>query len=1348
MSAAIGLSESKRALLERILSGGDARGGGDTPPIPPRPSGLHPPLSPEQNDIWLHASMAPGALLYNESVTIRRYGPCDLAALERSLDEIVRRHEIWRTSFREVEGRLRQIVHPELRLSLELVDLAGLPVERRVSEAERRASESARLPFDLARLPLLRPLVLRLAPDEHWLHLSLHHIIFDGVSFARTILPEMARLYEAFASGRAPELPPPRLQYGDYAVWRERELAREANERALEYWRSRFADGIPPLELPADRPRPAVLTYSGALEKFGIAPKLTAALKKLALQEGATLYMLLLATLKALLHRYSGQEDLVVGGIRDGRDRPELERVVGFFLHTMPLRTRPSPATPFRDYLREVKNTVLGAIEASQVPFERVVRELQPKRDPGRHPLFQILFTMEAPAASPEGWEMTQGDAAVGAAKFDIYIEMDERPEGLIGRLFYSTDLFEPSTVRRMIANWSRLMEEVAKAPQATLGSFPLLSAEETRQLAVAWNRTERAIPYPTLPAWFAAQAAATPERAAIEAGGERLTYRQLAERVDGLAARLCAEGIGPGALVAVAVERSLDLPVALLAVLRVGGAYLPLDPSLPQPRIATLLDEAKPVLLLTQRALRHRFAMFRLPALACDEPAEERGPHRISGSAAGDGLAYLLYTSGSTGKPKGVEIRHDALANALSAFQDELGVGAEDRLLALATISFDIAMLELFLPLVSGGCTIIAAREDAADPHRLAGLIERSACTIVQATPTSWRMLREAGWRGSRHLRAILCGAEALTEELATQLLACRADLWNVYGPTETTIWSLAQRVTQVAGPVPIGRPIANTRAYVLDARGALAPIGVPGELYIAGAGLARGYRGDPELTAAKFVALPSLGERRAYRTGDRARYRSDGAIEYLGRTDNQVKIRGFRVGLEEVEAAILAHPEVAAAAARTFPDPAGGARLVAYVVWRGERRPEAELLTFLRQSLPGYMVPARVVALDSLPMTPSRKVDRKRLPEPEPAAPPALAAPRDELERTLAEIWAETLGLPAVDVHANFFDLGGHSLLAFRAVAAIKSATGAELRLASFLAAPSVASLAELLRTGGEGPFSYLVPLRAEGAGRPLFIVHGLYGNVVQLRGLAAHIHVDRPIYAIQARGVDPRQEPHGSLGEMATAYLAAIRRVQPRGPYALAGYSFGGLVAYEMACRLRHEGEAVEALALVDTNVHDRNLPLGEWLAFHAGLLRRATGKLRRLPLSRQPAYLAAKARQLADRLAHRFGLREYRDPPPEWRESLPPRYMQIYRLGMRAFTAYRPASYPGKLAFFRSAEPHPDACNPLPVWTRRARAVAVYDIPGQHTTVMYEPYVQVLAQQLSRYLAEAAAEAEHG
>ncbi|HEX2888671.1 amino acid adenylation domain-containing protein, partial [Vineibacter terrae] len=1242
------------------------------------------------------------------------------------------------TSFQERDGRIFGIVHPDLHLPLPLVDLTHLPPAERDAAALALATDDARKPFDLERAPLLRAQVVRLAEDEHRLHLTLHHIIFDGVSIYRVMMPQLAALYAGFARGEPPDLPEPRLQYGDYALWRERQLADAASARALDYWREKLAGDLPVLALPADRPPPARPSHRGAMQTFSLSRALTARLKALGAQHGVTFYTTLLAGFKAMLHRYTGQQDIVIGGVTDMRRRPELDQVIGYFLNSLALRTHPSPETPFRDYLAQVQATVVEALDACGAPFDQVVRAVRPRRDGSRHPLFQVLFSIEPPAAPlAEGWALTQMDVTVGIAKFDLYLELDEDADRIIGRFLYSTDLFDAATIARMIGHWQTLLQGVADDPSRPLFALPLLTEQERRALLVDANATDQAAPQVTLHAWFEAQARTTPDAIAVQGDGVSWSYGELARRAAAMAQHLRHAGAGPQTLVAIAMQRSPAMVAALLAILAAGGAYLPLDPDLPAARLALLLADAVPAILLTEPAVAERLPESAARVIVYRDDIALPAPTPADPAQPAD-LAYVLYTSGSTGKPKAVEIEHRSVVNLLAAVQRDIGFGAGDSLLAVTTLSFDIAALELFLPLVSGGRLVIASRDDAADPSRLLALLASCCCTTMQATPATWRGLIGAGWSGDKQLR-ILCGGEALPRDLAEALLSRAACVWNMYGPTETTIWSLCHKVSPSEDPVPIGRPLANTRVYVADENGMPVPAGIPGELLIAGAGLARGYRNDPALTAARFVTLPGVPAERLYRTGDVVKQRADGVVDFLGRRDNQVKIRGFRVGLEEIESALAAHPLVTAAAVRAAPDASGALSLTAFVAAaQPDTAMAPRLRDFLRAILPGYMVPTRIAVLAALPMTANGKVDRKALPMAPPADRPAvLAQPRDALESRLAAIWQDLLGTAPIGIHDDFFELGGHSLLAALLMSRIKAAEGRDLPLATLFNAPTIAGLADVLRSGAAPGFSHLVLLRP-GVGRPLFIVHGIFGNVMQLRALALRIRSGRPVYALQARGADPRQAPHASIAEMVDAYLDALRSVQASGPYAVAGYSFGGLVAFEMARRLREHGETVELLALLETDLHERYLPPLAALRYQWTLASRVIAKVTTLPMPQVPAYLAAKLRQAADKMLVRLGLRAHAVALDGPGGALSARERLMYRIGARAFLKFRPRRYDGKISVFRVTGPRFDACDPLPIWRRVADSVEVHDIDGAHDTVMHEPHVRSLADQLSRCL----------
>jgi amino acid adenylation domain-containing protein len=1307
------LSDDRRQLLEEFLEGRAAR----PDKVRPRRVGERAPISAEQRHVWLHAAMAPNLPLYNEAITVHRRGDFRLETLQRAFNAFLRRHELWRSSIEAEDGELWLTPH-DLEIELPLVDLTSLPETEREAVAKAIAEVDARTPFDLASAPLLRAKVVRLAPDYHRLYLTLHHIIFDGVTIYRVLMPEFAALYAAFDEGRPSPLPEPRVQYADYALWRARRLTDQPMERELDYWRGVLAGELPDLTLPADRKAPSTPSHAGSMETFELTPTLSSAVKAFAAREGITQYVVLLAAFKALLARYSSQDDIVIGGVTDMRRRPELEGVVGYFLNSVPLRTRPALDKAFRSYLAEVQDCVVAALDASEAPFDLIVQAVSPRRDGARHPLFQVLFSIEPPAPPfADGWDLTQMDVTISTAKFDLYLELDERDDHFIGRFLYSAEKFSPAAIRRMIDHWRTLLASAIAEPQSSLGRLELLTQAERSELLERRNSTAAKAPNACLHALFERQARRTPRAIAVEDGTERWTYAKLDRRADEIASRLRAAGVAAGDLVGVSIGRSATAVAGLLAVLKCGAAYLPLDPALPAARLRLLLEDARPAVTLADHATARRLPIPSKDLVLTSGRTPPTGLVAASREPGSSDLAYVIYTSGSTGRPKGVEVPHSAVVNLLSAIGREIGFSAKDALLAVTTFSFDIAALEIFLPLVSGARLVLAASADVADSLRLAHQLERVRPSIMQATPSLWRALINAGWTGERSLK-ILCGGEALAPDLAAALAARGAALWNLYGPTETTIWSAACRLTGDEVPAPIGRPLANTRVYVVDALGGLAADGVVGELAIAGAGLARGYRGDPGLTAAKFVTLPAPIGERVYLTGDRARWRPDGALEFLGRADNQVKVRGHRLGLEEIESALASHPRVEVALVAAEPDASGETVLVAYLT--GARLSEADigpLRAFLRERLPAYMVPGRFAVLSSLPLTPNGKADRKRLPKLAELERPAAAsrvAPRDDVEQALAEIWRDVLGIEELGVDDDFFDLGGHSLLASFMMTRIKARFGRALPLSLLFQAPTIAGLGQALRASRAPAFSHLVRLKADGVGPPLFIVHGIYGSVMQFKDLAGRLRTHRPIFALQAADLSARTP---TIDEMAIAYLAAIREAQPAGPYALAGYSFGGVVAYAMACRLRGAGEVVDVLAMLETDLCERFLPWPERLVFALSLPVRAFGKISTVPLADLPGYLSWRTRTRADAR----GNTAYRTNMEEWRR-------------------FRPPSFDGALSVFRVRGPRFRVCDPTPIWKRAAAEVRVFDLEGEHATIMEPPFVDGLARQLEQCLTD--------
>ncbi len=1180
------LSTAKRRLLEQRM-----RGGRVAERIAAREPGARVPVSTEQHRVWLHAAMEPDVPIYNESLTVHRTGSFDAGVFEAAFNEVIRRHEAWRTSFTFSEdgadGELVQVVAPELHVSLLVTDLRGIDEEKREAEACRIATELAAEPIDMATAPLLRARVLRMSDEEHRLQLCLHHIIFDGVSLYRTFMPELAAIYAAFEAGEDSPLPASALQYGDYTLWRERQTENAELTRQMEYWAKNLAGELPVLRLPIDKPRPAARSHRGAVLCFQWPEELMARLRALSRECGVSLNMTILAAFKTLLFRYGGQEDLIVGGLADGRRRPELEGVMGYFLDTFAIRTRPRAELPFAQYLGEVSHAALGAMAASEVPFSRVVAAVQPARE--HHPIFQTFMAFQPRAeVFAEGWELTKTNVEAVAAKFDLYVEVDERLDWTAVRLMYRTDLFAAATIGRMAGHWTTLLEGIVERPNAPLGDLPLLTEAEGKTMLVQWNDTAWRVPMETVHGAVSAQACRTPDAVAVEFEGACWSYAELEREAGRLAEQLRRAGAGHGTLVAVCLERSQWLPAALLAILKTGAAYLPLDPGTPKARRELCLEDASPAVVLTERGLLGDLPKTSARVVVLEEALAAGGEWEAGDETASlNDAAYVIHTSGSTGRPKGVEISHRAMVNLLTSMAKEPGFGTADVLLAVTTVSFDIAGLELFLPLVTGGKCVIAPRAVALDPVLLSEAVERTGCTVLQATPSTWRALLGSGWRGRKGLRA-LCGGEAMTRDLADGLLALGLEVWNVYGPTETTVWSTVQRVTAGAGPVSVGRPIANTTTYILDARQQPVPIGVAGELYIGGMGLANGYRGQPELTAAKFVVPEWLGKR-VYRTGDYALYRADGTIEVQGRADNQVKVRGYRIELEDVESALMRHPDVGMAAAKAWPDAAGGHRLSAYLVGRaGVRPPDAGALReFLKARVPEYMIPSDVVALDAMPLTPNGKMDRKALLAPVVTEERVVAAvPASETERRLAGVWAELLRVHSVGMEENFFDLGGHSLLVARLQQRIAEEFGRRLPMAALYHAPTLRRQVAMLADSAEVPGSVgndprILAIQPEGTKKPLFWLE----PTPLIRNLSEALGIERPLLGVALLHGDLDDlGPKPSLQAIARCYVDTITRAHT-GPYLLGGLCVGGILAYEVAVQLTALGHTVESLVMLD-------------------------------------------------------------------------------------------------------------------------------------------------------------------
>ncbi|MBA5092868.1 non-ribosomal peptide synthase/polyketide synthase [Pseudomonas aeruginosa] len=1019
------------------------------------------PLSYAQERQWFLWQMDPQSAAYNIPSALRLRGELDVEALSASLGAIVERHQSLRTVFVEDEqlDGFRQQVLASVDVPVP-VTLAGDDD----AQAQIRAfvESETQQPFDLRNGPLLRARLLRLAADDHVLTLTIHHVAADGWSM-RVLVEELIALYGARRQGVEATLPDLPIQYADYAIWQRHWLEAGERERQLEYWMARLGGGQSVLELPTDRQRPALPSYRGARHELQLPQALGRQLQALAQREGTTLFMLLLASFQALLHRYSGQDEIRVGVPVANRNRVETERLIGFFVNTQVLRADLDTQMPFLDLLQQTRVAALGAQSHQDLPFEQLVEALQPERSLSHSPLFQAMYNhqnlgsagRQSLAAQLPGLSVEDLSWGAHSAQFDLTLDTYESEQGVHAEFTYATDLFEAATVERLARHWRNLLEAVVAEPRRRLGDLPLLDAEERATLL---QRSR--LPASEYPAGqgvhrlFEAQAGLTPDAPALLFGEERLSYAELNALANRLAWRLREEGVGSDVLVGIALERGVPMVVALLAVLKAGGAYVPLDPQYPADRLQYMIDDSGLRLLLSQQSVLARLPQSDgLQSLLLDDL--ERLVHGYPAEnpdlpEAPDSLCYAIYTSGSTGQPKGVMVRHRALTNFVCSIARQPGMLARDRLLSVTTFSFDIFGLELYVPLARGASMLLASREQAQDPEALLDLVERQGVTVLQATPATWRMLCDSERVDLLRGCTLLCGGEALAEDLAARMRGLSASTWNLYGPTETTIWSARFCLGEEARPF-LGGPLENTALYILDSEMNPCPPGVAGELLIGGDGLARGYHRRPGLTAERFLPDPFAADgSRLYRTGDLARYRADGVIEYLGRIDHQVKIRGFRIELGEIETRLLEQDSVREAVVVAQPGVAGPS-LVAYLVPTeaalvdAESARQQELRSALKNSLlavlPDYMVPAHMLLLENLPLTPNGKINRKALPLPDASAVrDAHVAPEGELERAMAAIWSEVLKLGHIGRDDNFFELGGHSLLVTQVVSRVR--------------------------------------------------------------------------------------------------------------------------------------------------------------------------------------------------------------------------------------------------------------------------------------------------------------------
>jgi amino acid adenylation domain-containing protein len=1033
------------------------------------------PLSLFQQRLWFLEQLVPGNPAYVIPQEIRFRGKLDGAALQRVLNEVVRRHESLRTRFGAENGRPFQIIDPPAPPALPVEDLRGLPADEREAAAERIAVAEAGKPFDLERGPLFRCRLLLLDEEDSILLIMMSHIVADAWS-VKVLFNEMRALYQAYLQGLPSPLPELLIQYVDFAVWQDEQMKSGAFESHFSYWHEQL-DGLSDLALPTDRPRPPMQSFRGAVQWIKLPESLSRALGLLAQQEGITLYMLLLAAFQVLLHRYTGSEDIPVATPSANRNRPEIEGIVGFFVNTLILRSRCSREMSFRRLARQVRETALNCYTHQELPFDRIVERLRPNRELGRNPLAQVVFGFDSASVASDFGNLSATIRSIDnhTAKFDLFLSLRLKPEGIMGRVEYSTDLFEAATIARMARHLETLLGSIVADPDGSIGRLALLPEQERKQILYDWNRTGSDVAELGLAELFERQVRRTPQAPALWFAGESISYSELDGRANQVARMLRQRGAGEESRIGVCMERSREMVVAVLGILKAGAAYVPLDPAYPKPRLGFMMRDAGLLLTLTQARLKESLPRESGPVLALEEEwaAVAREPETVPPLSAGpDNLAYVIYTSGSTGHPKGVSVPHRAVAR-LVLNTNYLEIFPSDRVAQLASISFDAATLEIWGALLNGACLVVFSPR-ASSLDELGSSIEECGVTVLWLTAALFHQMVERQLPRMRGLRLLFTGGEVVLPDharvCAKALTGCV--LRNGYGPTENTTFTATWEIRPdaVHETVPIGHPISNSTVYVLDGDLQPVPTGVAGELYTGGAGLARGYHGHPQLTAERFIPDPLSGiaGSRLYRTGDRVRWRSDGTLEFLGRIDRQVKLRGFRIELSEIEAVARKCPGVADCIVLLREDMPGYKELVAYVVFSGKEQASVERLKEqMSEHLPGFMMPSAFVRLPSMPLTRNGKIDRDSLPAPDRngAAAFSFVPPKNEIEAALAWIWEKTLLVEDISMDANFFELGGHSLLATELVARISSVFKMKVPLRWLFEKPTIAQFAEIL-------------------------------------------------------------------------------------------------------------------------------------------------------------------------------------------------------------------------------------------------------------------------------------------
>lgn len=1311
------------------------------------------PASFAQQRLWFLDQLEGAGKAYHMPIALHLTGELNIEALSGSFHDIVERHEVLRSRFKVVDGK-PEVFADVCSSPLQLVDISILPARERKAEIQRLIRAHAEVPFDLANGPLIRASLLHVNIDQWLLLLNMHHIISDGWSMG-VLASDWTAQYKCRRDGHLTGLAPLAIQYADYAAWQRSTITSELLSQQIAYWSEQLNGAPPLLQLPTDRPRPAVQQFSGGSLLANYPTSLGKELRRFADRSGVSLYMLLLAAFGVLLIRYSGQRDVVIGSPIANRARSELEPLIGFFVNTLVLRLEAQSDLSFGTFLADVRNRALEAYAHPDVPFEQLVEELRPLRNLSYSPLFQVMFSLQnLPPASPEfeGVSVKEVSVDQSVSKFDLTLSITERSGALEAVFEYNSDLFDLSSIDRLSQSYLTLLESILEAPDMSIDQLPIIPFHERQQLVDEWNRTEVLFEPPfNIVGLFEAQALKTPDAVALVCGERRLTYVDLNQLAEQFASQMCDVGLEPGNLVGVCVRRSPEMLAALLAVQKCDCAYVPIDPDYPAQRIRQMLDDSSVVLLFTEEGLLTSFSDFQR-CILCSNGCHKNGlVDIVEHSAVPEDLAYIIYTSGSTGRPKGVMVGQKAAVNFLRSMARIPGISASDRMLAVTTVSFDIAVLELYLPLIVGARIVLAGEAMVRDGDALIALMERESVTMAQATPATWHMLIDSGWQGNKNL-TVLCGGEAMPSSLAGELLSRCTALWNMYGPTETTVWSTVKRIDDDClenAVMPVGKPIANTTVSILDKCGQPQPIGVTGELLIGGLGLSAGYLGSPELTSERFIVDPHNSGNILYRTGDLARYLSDGTINILGRVDQQIKLNGYRIELGEIEHILLQEQDITACAV-TVDKTGTTSRLVAYYSALGSLPDNADMRRRLGKALPVYMIPNQFVRLDALPLTPNGKVDRKALkPVDDGLQMDDSVGFRDPIEHKLTRIWEDVIGVNRIGLRHNFFELGGNSIIAVQLIARVANAFGRKLQLAMLFQGATVETMAMLLREGAEpSKWSSLVSIRSEGIRPTFFCCAGAGGNVIYFHDLARNLPENMPFCGLQPPGLDGVSSPLMTVEALATHYLDNILCETGAYPKVISGHSFGGLVAFEMARQLECQGLTV-TLVLIDTAAPHFFKPTGtewgeaEWLMQISQIVEH----LYSVKLGVSSEEVNESSESSIALLTQRMILSGVL--PPGTDTDYLKGFTAVYKANLQVEYAPQPLAESVRVLILRACDAQPDELvteqfstvrnTPELGWRAYIKGdLHVEEVPGDHLSMMRPPNVEVVADAISRFL----------